>query len=102
MTISENDLTTLIPKSEITGIILAGGKASRMGFVDKALLPLHGYPIINWIIDKTEHQVSTLALSVNRNEAAYRYLNLPIVADMSSKRCFHLRTKNEVMYNPPG
>lgn len=84
MTISENDLTTLIPKSEITGIILAGGKASRMGFVDKALLPLHGYPIINWIIDKTEHQVSTLALSVNRNEAAYRYLNLPIVADVGS------------------
>ena len=84
LAIFNNDSTGLIPKSKIAGIILAGGKASRMGFVDKALLPLHGYPIINWIIDKTKHQVDTLALSVNRNQAAYGYLNLPIIADVES------------------
>ena len=84
LAISNNDSTGLIPKSKIAGIILAGGKASRMGFVDKPLLPLHGYPIIKWIIDKTKHQVDTLALSVNRNQAAYGYLNLPIIADVES------------------
>jgi molybdopterin-guanine dinucleotide biosynthesis protein A len=71
----------MIGKSEIGGVILAGGKASRMGFRDKALVPLHTIPIIEYVIDKAVPQVKQLILSVNHNAERYQSYKLPIVSD---------------------
>ncbi|MFT6094033.1 MAG: molybdopterin-guanine dinucleotide biosynthesis protein A [Pseudohongiellaceae bacterium] len=71
----------MIGKSEIGGVILAGGKASRMGFCDKALVPLHTKPIIEYVISKASPQVKQLILSVNHNAERYLSYKLPIVSD---------------------
>lgn len=34
-----------IPREQITGLVLAGGRGTRMGGVDKGLQPLHGEPL---------------------------------------------------------
>ncbi|MCH7817716.1 MAG: molybdenum cofactor guanylyltransferase [Proteobacteria bacterium] len=71
----------MILKSEIAGVILAGGKASRMGYLDKALLKLHDRPLIEYVLATARKQVGELTISVNRNPHKYRYLGLPLIAD---------------------
>ncbi|MBT8145646.1 MAG: molybdenum cofactor guanylyltransferase [Gammaproteobacteria bacterium] len=63
------------------GVILAGGRASRMGNVDKPLLPLAGKPIIQHVIDLAHLQVDDMTISVNRNLDAFRALGLPLILD---------------------
>ena len=41
----------------ITGIVLAGGKGSRMGGVDKGLQPLRGKPMVEWVLARFAPQV---------------------------------------------
>lgn len=72
---------TMISKSDIGGVILAGGKASRMSFRDKALAPLNGKPLLEYVIGKATPQVRQLALSVNHNIERYQAFELPIVSD---------------------
>jgi molybdopterin-guanine dinucleotide biosynthesis protein A len=71
----------MISKSEIGGVILAGGKASRMGFRDKALEPLHEKPLLEYVVSKAAAQVKHLVLSVNHNIERYQAFELPIVRD---------------------
>lgn len=71
----------MISKSEIGGVILAGGRASRMDFRDKALQPLHGKPLLDYVIRKAAPQVGQLVLSVNHNIERYQAFALPIVSD---------------------
>lgn len=71
----------MINKEQIAGVILAGGKASRMGYCDKPLLPLAGKPMIEHIIERATPEVSELLISVNRNPQHYSYLALPLIAD---------------------
>ncbi len=55
----------MIDKKDITGIILAGGKSSRMG-TDKGFLPLDGKPFVLYSISAMEPVVSkTLIISNN-------------------------------------
>ncbi|MEX0962977.1 MAG: molybdenum cofactor guanylyltransferase MobA [Pseudohongiellaceae bacterium] len=72
---------TMIEKTAIAGVILAGGKASRMDFRDKALLHLNGEPLLAHVIRKAEPQVQQLLLSVNHNAEQYQSFELPIVGD---------------------
>lgn len=67
--------------SQIGGVILAGGKASRMNYRDKALQPLHGEPLLAHVIDIARPQVGQLVLSVNHNADNYAQFALPIVGD---------------------
>ena len=90
----------MIDKSQIGGVILAGGKASRMGFRDKALEPLHGQALLAHVINTAEPQVHSLTLSVNHNTERYQRFELPLVSDyvqtyagpllgiFSAMRCF--------------
>ncbi len=71
----------MIDTSQIGGVILAGGKASRMGFRDKALQPLHGETLLAHVIDKAKPQVASLVLSVNHNAQHYQRFGLPLVGD---------------------
>jgi molybdenum cofactor guanylyltransferase len=71
----------MIEPSEITALILAGGRGRRMGGRDKGLLPWHGRPLVEHVAASIRPQVGALLISANRNEAAYGRLGLPVLAD---------------------
>ncbi len=65
-----------------TGVILAGGRSSRMAGQSKALLDLNGSPLLQQVIQRMRPQVSSLLLSVERENAQLRTFGLPQVADI--------------------
>jgi molybdenum cofactor guanylyltransferase len=65
----------------VTGIILAGGQASRMGGVDKGLVELAGRPMVEYIIERLAPQTDKLLINANRSHARYGQYGLPVVAD---------------------
>ncbi len=68
----------------ITGVILAGGRAERMGGRDKGLLPLAGKPLISYGIRRLQSQVATLLISANRNLEIYQQFGYPVIRDNNS------------------
>ena len=65
----------------LTAIILAGGRASRLGGLDKGLLPLAGRPLIGWVMERLRPQVDSIVISANRNLDRYAALGAPVVPD---------------------
>ena len=65
----------------ITGVILAGGKARRMGGQDKGLIPFSGRPLVEWVIDALRPQVRHLLINANRNHATYAAYGYPVISD---------------------
>lgn len=77
-------MTTAIPADDITAVILAGGKARRMGGEDKGLIELGGRSLIEYIIAALRPQVDSIIINANRHHDAYAGYGLPVVADMLS------------------
>lgn len=71
-----------MPGARTVGLILAGGRSTRMGGRDKALLPLAGRPLLAHIIERLGPQVDRLALSSNAEPAQFAAFGLPVVADV--------------------
>ncbi|MCK5717471.1 MAG: molybdenum cofactor guanylyltransferase [Thiomargarita sp.] len=68
--------------NNITGVILAGGRASRMGGQDKGLLLLHNKYMVEYVIAALRPQVATLLISANRHQTEYARLGkCPVVSD---------------------
>lgn len=65
----------------ITAVILAGGRATRMGEVDKGLQYLHGKPLVQHVIERLQPQVADIAINANRNLATYTDFGLPVLLD---------------------
>ncbi len=63
-------------------MILAGGKASRMGGKDKGLQELNGLPLWQHVARTLHKQVSTIVVSANRNIATYQESGYPVYADL--------------------
>jgi molybdenum cofactor guanylyltransferase len=76
------DAARATPGKEITAVILAGGRARRMGGQDKGLLELAGRPMIEHIITVLAPQVSSLLINANRNLERYREYGLPVIPDL--------------------
>ena len=72
----------MIPAVAITGLILAGGRGTRMGHVDKGLQPFRGLPLAAHVIARLAPQVGPLAININRNQALYAPYGLPLWADL--------------------
>ncbi len=68
-------------RAGLTGLILAGGRAQRMGGRDKGLLPVHRQPLIAYAIQALAPQVDALLISANRHLDRYRVLGYPVVSD---------------------
>jgi len=66
---------------EITGVVLAGGRATRMGGKDKGLQVLNGKPLWQHVAETLEPQVTSLAISANRNIDIYQRSGLPVYED---------------------
>lgn len=71
----------LIPPHEITGLILAGGRATRMGGIDKGLQPYQGVPLALHALERLRPQVGALMLNANRNLEIYRGMGIPVWPD---------------------
>ena len=66
---------------QVTGVVLSGGRATRMGGVDKGLVPVNGKPMISWVIDALRPQVAEVFVNANRNLDQYRALGFPVIDD---------------------
>lgn len=75
----------MIPTHDISGIVLAGGRARRFdlsGQVDKGLLPLAGQPLVQHVVRRLRPQVGPLLISANRNLERYVHWGR-VVPDMA-------------------
>jgi molybdopterin-guanine dinucleotide biosynthesis protein A len=71
----------MISGAQITGLILAGGRAQRMGGIDKGLIPFHQKPLIESTITRLKPQVSTILINANRNVTKYAAYGYPVIMD---------------------
>jgi len=71
----------MISPDQITGLILAGGRAQRMGGIDKGLIPFHGKPLIESSIARLQNQVTSILINANRNITKYASYGYPIIMD---------------------
>jgi molybdenum cofactor guanylyltransferase len=63
------------------GLVLAGGRARRMGGIDKALMRIGGATILERTIARLAPQCADLALNANGDPARFERTHLPIIAD---------------------
>ncbi len=70
-----------IAASDITGLVLAGGRAQRMGGIDKGLIPFRGSPLIEYSLDRLKPQVNTMLINANRNHSIYSAYGYPVLPD---------------------
>lgn len=70
-------------RSKISAVILAGGRAQRMGGVDKGLELLDGHPLISWVLECIAPQVDEILISANRNLEQYGHFGYPVLPDPS-------------------
>jgi molybdopterin-guanine dinucleotide biosynthesis protein A len=70
--------------NDITGVILAGGRGSRMGGVDKGLQKFNGVPLALHTLLRLQQQVGATLINANRNLAAYESFGVPVWPDPTS------------------
>ncbi|SAL29348.1 molybdopterin-guanine dinucleotide biosynthesis protein MobA [Caballeronia peredens] len=71
--------------SDVTALVLAGGRGSRMGGVDKGMQPFHGEPLALHAMRRLAPQAGAMLISANRSIGDYERLSAPfggrVVAD---------------------
>lgn len=67
--------------TELPGVILAGGRATRMGGGDKGLIEVGGQRLIDRVIARLAPQCGPLALNANGDPARFADLGLPVLPD---------------------
>jgi molybdenum cofactor guanylyltransferase len=65
----------------VVGVLLAGGRSSRMGGGDKCLRALGGSSILAHVIERLKLQVSDIVINANGDAARFARFELPVVAD---------------------
>jgi molybdopterin-guanine dinucleotide biosynthesis protein A len=71
----------VIVPDEITGLVLAGGRGSRMGGADKGLQNHRGMPLALHALLRLQPQVGALMVNANRNLGAYESMGAPVWPD---------------------
>ncbi|MEP7282499.1 MAG: molybdenum cofactor guanylyltransferase MobA [Rubrivivax sp.] len=71
-----------ISPDDITGLVLAGGRGSRMGGVDKGLQNHLGLPLALHALLRLQPQVGHTMLNANRNLGAYEAMGVPVWPDV--------------------
>lgn len=70
-------------RDHITGLVLAGGKGSRMGGLDKGLQPYRGTPLALHALRRLAPQVGRTLLNANRHLDVYGRFGVPVWPDAS-------------------
>lgn len=71
----------MIERSDVTGVLLAGGRGRRMGGVDKGWLSLDGEPLVERALRRLAPQVDRIVISANRHVDDYRRLGHAVATD---------------------
>jgi molybdopterin-guanine dinucleotide biosynthesis protein A len=66
---------------DITGLILAGGRGSRMGGVDKGLQNFNGMPLAMHTLLRLQPQVGEVLVNANRNLSVYESFGVSVWPD---------------------
>jgi molybdopterin-guanine dinucleotide biosynthesis protein A len=66
---------------KVTAIVLAGGKSSRMGGIDKSMLDIKGVPMIQYIVSQLETLFGEVIIGANDIEK-YSFLGHRVVPDI--------------------
>jgi len=77
-------MTYPIAPQDITGLILAGGRGSRMGGIDKGLQNFNGIPLALQTLMRLGPQVESVMVNANRNLAAYESFGAAVWPDASA------------------
>lgn len=70
-----------IDKSQVTAVILAGGKGRRLGGQDKGLVEYQGKRLIQHVLDRIIPQVNSILINANRNQDTYNEFGYPVITD---------------------
>jgi len=71
----------LAARPPVVGLVLAGGRATRMGGGDKCLLTLAGRPILAHLVERLRPQVRRIVLNVNGDLDRFSAFGLPVAGD---------------------
>jgi molybdopterin-guanine dinucleotide biosynthesis protein A len=67
--------------TDVLGVILAGGRSTRMGGGDKGLRLLGGQTLMARVIGRLAPQVGAMAINANGDPARFAAFGLPVLAD---------------------
>ena len=76
------DVESTVSSAEAVGVILAGGRALRMGGGDKSQLMLGDKTVLRWVVDAARPQVAQLMLNANGNSQRFAAEQLQVRADV--------------------
>ena len=68
-------------QNAVTLLIYAGGRATRMGGINKALVPFLGRPMVEWVRERLAKGVSQVLLSANRDHETFEGMGFVVCAD---------------------
>ena len=71
----------MIERTDITGWVLAGGRSTRMGGVDKGLQQHAGVPLALHAMRRLSPQVGRVAINANRHADVYASFGVPVHPD---------------------
>jgi len=66
---------------EVTGLVLAGGRARRMAGRDKGLIELAGRPMAHWVVQRLVPQTASVLISANRSIERYADFGFEVIRD---------------------
>ena len=65
----------------VVGVVLSGGRSSRMGGGDKCLLQLGGEPVLARILHRLRPQVIDIIINANGDLSRFAEFGRPVIAD---------------------
>jgi molybdopterin-guanine dinucleotide biosynthesis protein A len=81
LSVTTAKVSAVIERADITGWVLAGGRGSRMGGVDKGLQLHAGVPLAQHALSRLSPQVSGVAINANRHVDVYASFGVPVHPD---------------------
>lgn len=67
--------------SNVSAIVLAGGKATRLNGKDKGLVLYKNKPLISYVLKALNHQINDIVISANRHLDDYKQFGFSVISD---------------------